>query len=225
MSPLCDANSDGGVLILCPELETQCWCFVEHPIVNQTVHMVTVSFLGTLFECITPDLVVINCCQIEQHLCSLRSYHFWGFDKLSCESFSITSEDEKAGGGEHNSQWVCDNEVWISPPRCPYYSHTICQGASVSGQFANWFFSIDFWQNVSNLEGGREGKHGKIKYNKKGANCPPILVSPDLKYSRFVYRSSWEQVSNHPELAGDSDSHVPTVSYSLPLLFGKQGLS
>lgn len=72
---------------------------------------------------------------------------------------------------------VCYNEVWISPPRCCYYSHTICQGASVSGQFANWFLGIDFCENVSNLEGGREGKLRKIKYKKRGQIAPNSLYS------------------------------------------------
>lgn len=76
--------------------------------------MVTVSSFGTQFECITTDLVVINCCQIEQHLSTLRSYHFRVLDERNCESFAVTSEDEEAGGSEHNSVGVSDNEVWIS---------------------------------------------------------------------------------------------------------------
>lgn len=119
--------------------------------------MVTVSNLGTQFECITPDLVVINSSKIEEHLSTLRSYHFWGFDKLSCESFAVTSEDEKAGGSEHNPRGVSVIE-WAVSLSMHIVLHRFGAIASDSGQFTNWLEGVDFWQKVSNLEGGRGGK-------------------------------------------------------------------
>ncbi len=186
--------------------------------------MVTVSSFGTQFECITPDLVVINCCQIEQHLCSLRSYHFGVLDERNCECFAVTSENKEAGGGEHNSLGVSVIE-WAVSLSMNIVLHRFGAIASDSGQFTNWLAGIDFSQKVSNLEGGRGGKSRKIKYKERGAICPPASISPDLKCSRFVYHSSSVQVSNHHELVADSVAHVATVSDSLPLLFGKQGLS
>ena len=96
--------------------------------------------------------------------------------------------------------------------------------ASDSGQFTNWLAGIDISQNVSRLEGGREGRIEEIKYKERGAICPPVSISLDLKCSRFVYHSSSVQVLYHHELVADSVAHVATVSYSFPLLFDKQGL-
>lgn len=55
----------------------------------------------------------------------------------------------------------------------------------------------------------------------RGSDCSPIVVSLCLKYPRFEYNYSLGLVLCHPELAGDSDSHVRSVSYNLPSQSGK----
>ena len=138
----------------------------------------TVGSFGTLLQCNPAYLVVINCCQIEQHLSTSLTDNLGVLDEANCQSFGVTSENKEAGGSEHNPWGVGDNEVWISPPRCSHYSHTICPPASDSGQFTNWLEGIDFSRKVSNLEGGRGGKVRKIKYKEREAICLPLVLVP-----------------------------------------------
>ena len=61
-----------------------------------------VGSLCTLLQCSSAYFVILNSCQIEQHLCTLRTDDFGVLNEANCQSLSVTSQTEKASGVEHN---------------------------------------------------------------------------------------------------------------------------